>query len=94
VPPRPRCHSVSLTHGGSEEAPRLLATVVLLGYKTRSIQQLASFRLAKKHFTIQWIAQSHLHPDVQVDQLPDNPAECNSGIEGGVHVCVMKLTEA
>ncbi len=83
----------------AKRSSTLAPTLVVCGYKTRSVEQLAFFRLAKKQgFHIQWVAQSNLHPDFQIDGLPDNPADCcsdGSGGQnlqlGGVHVCVMSL---
>ena len=95
--------TAATTTGGSTA---LAPTRVVCGYKTRSVEQLAFFRLAKrKGFEIRWVNQQHIHPDFQVQDsegggLPDNPAECcgdSSGGRqlqlGGVHVCIMTLKE-
>ena len=69
-------------------------TQVLLGYKTRSAEQLTFFALAKRAgFELDWVPQSSLHPDFHADGAADDPAECR-GLAGGVHVCVMRLAAA
>ena len=83
----------------TETGARLTPTVVVCGYKTRSVEQLAFFRMAKKHgFQLRWASQSALHSDFRIEGLPDNPADCcgdSSGGRqlqlGGVHVCIMSL---
>ena len=88
-----------LRQQATETGARLTPTVVVCGYKTRSVEQLAFWRMAKaKGFTLEWASQSALHSDFRIEGLPDNPADCCGDASGGqqlqlggVHVCVMSL---
>ena len=76
--------------GGGGGSPVLPPTRVVLGYKTRSAEQLLFFSLATRAgFTIEWVSQAELHPDFQVKDCHDDPRQTN--VLGGVHVCVMTL---
>ena len=73
--------------GGS---PILPPTRVVLGYKTRSAEQLLFFSLAKRAgFKIRWVNQAELHPDFQMEDCHDDPRQTD--VLGGVHVCVLSL---
>lgn len=77
--------------GGEGEVGQGAApTQVLLGYKTRSAEQLAFFTLAaRRGFVIEWAAQQDIHADFRKVGVADDPRQTQ--VLGGVHICTMHL---